>query len=72
MVGVGVALPDGVEVGLVKIVCVSVGVGVGDLLQPLKSNTNATDEAAKETEIRDFLMLQIYPVLEGVAPEGEM
>lgn len=72
-VGVGVA--EGVGVGL-ALVGVADGVGVGDgegeELHPLKSNTTATDEAAKDTEIRDFFMHQIYLVLAGVAHEMEM
>lgn len=70
----GVALVEGVDVGLVEIVCggVGVGVGVGFELQPLKSKTKATEEATKDTEIRDPLMFQIYPVLAGVAHESAM
>ncbi len=45
---------------------VGVGVGVGDELQPLRTNTNTDVEAAKTIETRDFLMWPIYLVLVGV------
>lgn len=66
---VGVALAEGVGVVLVGEVD---GVGVGAEPQPLKSKTIATAEVVKTAEIRNFLMLQIYPVLVQVKNERAM
>lgn len=62
---VGVVLAEGVELGLVEIVwgAVGVGVGVGDELQPLRSNTNAPVEAANTAEILRPVIQQIYLLL---------
>ena len=64
---VGVALVVGVGVALV-----GEGVGVGDLLQPLKIKVKAIAEAAKTAEIPDFFILQIYPVYVEVEKERAM
>lgn len=59
---VGVALLEGVDVGLVEIVREGVGAGAVVEPQPLSSKADAKIEAVKTAEFLDFFIPQIYLV----------